>query len=100
MEIVLLLCPHPAPSSIISLTRRIVLTRPWRGVLLSDTIWFHLTQAGGIRQVERKRRQGELAGTLLFTFVLQRSFVAMRARVSIIAEIFTLDYISNKRQWR
>ena len=26
--------------------------------------------------------------------------LSLEARVSIIAEIFTLDYISNKRQWR
>ena len=44
----------------------------------------------------------------LFTFVIhqicntQLCFVnALEgARVTIIAEIFTLDYISNKRQWR
>ena len=68
MEIVLLLYPHPAPPSIVSLTRRIVLTCPWRGVLLSDTIWFHLTQAGGIRQVERGGLR-DTTGTLLFTFI-------------------------------
>ena len=101
MEIVLLLSsqsPDLLLSSIISLTSCIVLTGPRRGVLLSAKIQFRLTQADGIRQVERAAGDGEMC--LYYTITVITALSMRARRVTITAEIFTLDYISNKRQWR
>ena len=47
-------------------------------------------------------RRGEDSKEIIYICITQLCLVNAleRARVTIIAEIFTLDYISNKRQWR